>query len=95
MKENPETLGALYIYIYIAIFLQKRKNTFIQLSKITQGRKFQKYQNIKHLLTKAYNKISFSLYVKKKIGYIQGVNYKENVYKMKEIKLLHDSLSFL
>ena len=91
MKENAESLGALYI----SIFLQKRKNTFIQLSKTIQRRKFQKYQNIKYVLIKAYRKISLILRVQKKIGYIKGANNKENVYKMKEIKLLHDSLSFL
>ena len=29
MRENAQTIGALYIYIYISIFLPKRKNTNI------------------------------------------------------------------
>ena len=71
--------------------VRKRERESYSLSK----RRFQKYQNINSVLIKAYKKISLVLCVQKKIGYIKGVSNKENVYKMKEIKLLHDSLSFL
>ena len=67
----------------------------VERATLYSKRIFQKYQNINYELIKAYRKISLILRIQKKIGYIKGVTNKENVYKMKEIKLLHDSLSFL
>ena len=71
---------ALYTHTHTSIFIQNGKTILCQE---------------KNKLNQAYRKLSLILHVKNKIGYIKGKINKVNVYRMKTIKLLHDSLSFL
>ena len=68
------------VYIYI----------YIYISRFLPKRRLQIHQNIKYVVFKAYKKISLILYVQNKIGYAQRISER-----IKRIKLLHNSLSFL